>query len=33
MALLEEDPIIKNYVTQNEVFADEENEYKYPYIE
>jgi hypothetical protein len=32
MALLEEDPVVKNYVTQNNVYA-EENEYKYPYIE
>ena len=33
MALLEEDPIIKNYISQKSVFAEEENEFKYPYIE
>lgn len=32
MALLEEDPVIKNYVTHNNVYADGE-EFKYPYIE
>lgn len=30
MTFLEDDPVLKNYVTQNEVYA---NEYKYPYIE
>jgi hypothetical protein len=32
MALLEEDPILKNYVTHNNVYADWE-EFKYPYVE
>jgi len=32
MALLEENPVIKNYVTQTNTYA-EDNEYKYPYIE
>lgn len=32
MTLLEEDPVLKNFVTQNNAYA-EENEYKYPYIE
>jgi hypothetical protein len=32
MALLEDDPVIKNYVTHNNVYADGE-EFKYPYIE
>ena len=32
MALLEDDPVIKNYVTHNNVYADWE-EFKYPYIE
>lgn len=32
MTLLEEDPVVKNYVTYTNTFA-EDNEYKYPYIE